>query len=102
MRKLLYLTVAIIALGLIFVSCFSVVPPAEQGVVGDKGNCATIQGGTILDVNGNVITMGYDKWGYNYQSHIFNGLYWNYSRPIIPWTKETLVEAGKSTTWLVM
>lgn len=27
---------------------------------------------------------GFDKWGYNYQAHIFNGLYWNYSRPEPP------------------
>lgn len=27
---------------------------------------------------------GYDVWGYNYQANVFNGLYWNYSRPDPP------------------
>jgi len=65
-------------------------------------SCATIQDGTILDVKGNPITIGYDQWGYHYQSHMFNGFYWNYSRPDVLWTYESLIAAGKSTTWLVM
>ena len=64
--------------------------------------CATIKDGTIVDTAGNPINSGFDKWGYNYQAHMFNGLYWNYSRPEIPWTKETLIDAGMSTTILVM
>lgn len=48
--------------------------------------CNKIQSGTITDSNGNTITTGYDKWGYNYQAHIFNGLYDNYSRPTTPAT----------------
>ncbi|MCX5822956.1 MAG: hypothetical protein NTY86_05470 [Deltaproteobacteria bacterium] len=43
--------------------------------------CAKIQSGSITDVNGNPITVGYDKYGYNYQAHIFNGLSENFSRP---------------------
>jgi hypothetical protein len=43
--------------------------------------CVKIQSGTLTDVKGNPITIGYDKYGYNYQAHIFNGLYENYSRP---------------------
>ncbi len=85
MRKLLYLTVAIVALGLIIAGCFSVVPPAEQGVVGDKApkeKCATIQDGTIKASTGEIITMGYDEFGYNYQSRIFNGRYCDYDRVI--------------------
>jgi len=108
MKKLIYLIIVMVVLGLIVAGCTnSVVPPAEQNVLDDKGGggkpkCATIQDGTIFDTKGNAITMGYDKWGYNYQAHIFNGWYWNYSRPDVPWTKETLEEAGKSNTWLVM
>src|SRR5680860_1678202 len=41
----------------------------------------TIQSGTLVDSSGNTITTGYDDWGYNYQAHVFNGLYENYSRP---------------------
>jgi hypothetical protein len=43
--------------------------------------CTKIQSGALTDVKGNVISVGYDKYGYNYQAHSFNGLYANYSRP---------------------
>jgi len=46
--------------------------------------CAKIQSGTITAANGIPVTLGYDPWGYNYQAHIFNGLYDNYSRPAVP------------------
>ena len=75
---------------------------AVTPVVAAKDKCATIQDGTIVDVKNNPITLGYDKWGYNYQAHMFNGWYWNYSRPDEPWTYESLTAAGKSTTWLIM
>ena len=64
--------------------------------------CATIQGGTIVDPEGNPITLGSDQWGYNYAARIFSGLYLNYSRPEPPWTKETLEAANESTTSLTM
>ena len=37
--------------------------------------CTTIQDGTLLTSDGEVITPGYDEWGYNYQAHLFNGGY---------------------------
>jgi hypothetical protein len=50
--------------------------------------CTKIQSGSLTDVKSNVITVGYDKYGYNYQAHIFNGLYQNFSRP------DTVVTVG--------
>ncbi|HML98005.1 MAG TPA: hypothetical protein PKD75_05950 [Tepidiformaceae bacterium] len=44
--------------------------------------CATIADGTITDSAGNVITSGFDEFGYNYQAHIFNGTYDSYDRVI--------------------
>ncbi len=44
--------------------------------------CATIQGGTIVDVMGNPITIGSDEFGYNYQSHMFSGRYCDSDRVI--------------------
>lgn len=73
---------------------------ANLGSVAD--NCFTIKDGVIKDTKGALLNTGFDQWGYNYQSHMFNGLYWNYSRPDPPWTEETLIAAGMSTTWLVM
>jgi hypothetical protein len=49
--------------------------------------CVQIKSGLITDANGTVITPGYDKYGYNYQAHMFNGLYENYSRPATPFTE---------------
>jgi len=46
--------------------------------------CTTIKGGTILDTAKGLISLGYDKWGYNYQANMFNGWYGNYSRPSTP------------------
>lgn len=40
-----------------------------------SGGCATIKDGTITDSAGNPITTGYDQFGYDYQSHMFNGTY---------------------------
>ena len=70
--------------------------------------CATIQDGTIKygKVGGpdtEVIPLGYDRWGYNYQAHMFNGWYHNSPRPNPAYTDEqSLIDAGKSTTWLMM
>lgn len=44
-------------------------------VEGKKNACTTIQDGTLLTSAGDVITTGYDQWGYNYQAHMFNGTY---------------------------
>jgi hypothetical protein len=37
--------------------------------------CARIQDGTLLRSDGEPIVLGYDEWGYNYQAHMFNGMY---------------------------
>ncbi len=62
--------------------------------------CATISDGTITDSAGNVITAGYDKWGYNYQAHMFNGYYDNFSRPAIPVTSGDKLIMKWSDSWL--
>lgn len=40
----------------------------------------------------------FDKWGYNYQAHLFSGLYWNNSRPEPPCELGTCA----SDTYLIM
>ncbi|MGE5393027.1 MAG: hypothetical protein ACM3NH_04770 [Candidatus Saccharibacteria bacterium] len=47
-----------------------------------------IQTGTVMSSVGPIAT-GFDKWGYNYQAHMFNGLSSNYSRPEVPDTDGT-------------
>jgi hypothetical protein len=46
----------------------------SMSLAGNDG-CATIQDGTITDTIGNVLSTGYDQYGYNYQAHMFNGTY---------------------------
>lgn len=48
---------------------------AGKGGKSGKNDCATIQDGVLLTSDGEVIETGFDKWGYNYQAHIFNGGY---------------------------
>ena len=47
----------------------------EVGWEKTKAGCSTIQDGTLLNSAGDVITTGFDQWGYNYQAHMFNGGY---------------------------
>ena len=54
----------------------------SDGGGGDGPACTTIQEGTLLDAKGNPIMIGNDKYGYNYQAHLFNGLVENNSRPV--------------------
>lgn len=35
----------------------------------------TIQSGQLTDSEGNILTVGFDTWGYNYQAHMFSGGY---------------------------
>lgn len=37
--------------------------------------CTKIQSGLLLSSNGDVLETGFDKYGYNYQAHEFNGTY---------------------------
>jgi len=38
-------------------------------------DCTTIQDGTLRTSDGAPIVLGFDEWGYNYQAHLFNGMY---------------------------
>ena len=52
----------------------------SASTVGAGDDCATIKDGTIVASNGDVLTVGYDEFGYNYQAHMFNGRYCDYDR----------------------
>jgi hypothetical protein len=71
-----------------------------SGVSAGPNGCATIQSGTLTDLLGNPLTVGYDKWGYNYQAHMFNGFYDNYTRPTIPVTEGDNLEMKWNDAWL--
>jgi hypothetical protein len=56
--------------------------------------CTTIPDGTLLTSTGDVIELGYDEWGYNYQAHMFNGWYCDAYRDASwcqPWKDDRLM-----------
>lgn len=53
---------------------FAVLASSAQAADGENGDCTTIQEGT-LTLDGEVITVKKDVWGYNYQARLFDGLY---------------------------
>ena len=81
MRRSLYFLLSLIIVALIYAGCGkpdnTVSEPDNQlNTLSKKVNgCATIKSGTIIASDGSVVTTGYDKWGYNYQAHMFNGTY---------------------------
>lgn len=91
-------TTATLLIAIFMISAMVLVVPA----LAKKGG-TTIQDGTLVDTWGNPLVLGFDEYGYNYQAHMFNGWYWNNQRPLVPFTDEqSLMDAGKSTTWLIM
>lgn len=102
-------TLRILALAALLVVVLAVPALADKPVsVDGAGNetawnstgCATIQSGTITDAVGNSLEVGYDKYGYNYQAHLFNGFYGNYSRPAVPVTSGDRLVMKWSDEWL--
>jgi len=83
-----------VSVGFVFAAKPTKVDSQGNEVSWAHNNCTKIQDGTIVDVNNNIISVGYDAWGYNYQAHMFNGLYDNYARPDEPLTE--------GNTWLMM
>jgi len=85
-----------ILLGIVAVTLLATV----GSVMAAKTSCATIQSGTITDVNGNTISLGYDQWGYNYQAHMFNGFLGNAGRPTPPVTTGDRLMMTWNDAWL--
>jgi hypothetical protein len=67
-----------ISLMLVLVAALIAAPIMAKG-----GNtCTTIKEGTLLASTGELLVLGYDEFGYNYQAHMFNGRYCDYDRVI--------------------
>ena len=49
---------------------------------GGKKDCTKIQDGIILNSSDEVMTVGFDSWGYNYQGRVFNGFFCDYLREV--------------------
>ncbi|MCX6175273.1 MAG: hypothetical protein NTZ27_11025 [Ignavibacteriales bacterium] len=84
MKRISFLLFPLLLLSFFVFSCDTaptnvnqdVTQPVNQKIsLAKKGDCTTIQSGTLLASDGSVIKTGYDKWGYNYQAMMFNGKY---------------------------
>ena len=62
---------------LILVFGFSAQVMAKDGKAKGKAKqqCESIQDGNIMNTLGDPVYTGFDQWGYNYQAHMFNGMY---------------------------
>ena len=69
---------AMISLMLVLVAALIATP-----IIAKVGTtCTTIKDGTLVASNGDLLVLGYDEFGYNYQAHMFNGRYCDYDRVI--------------------
>lgn len=89
MKNFKYLSACIVFISLLVISCDNsegidtdMALETEASLKSGKSalknaneDCATIQDGTILDADGNVITTGFNADGYNYQARIFRGTF---------------------------
>jgi hypothetical protein len=80
MKRNVYPVLAV-TLAMLALSCENepVSPPDDIDALVAQGGkfagCTTIPSGELVTSAGDVITPGYDQWGYNYQAYIFNGGY---------------------------
>ena len=63
--------IAVLVIIVLTTSGFAKAPACVKG----KGECTTIQDGTLYRSDSVLIEPGFDEWGYNYQAHLFNGTY---------------------------
>jgi len=92
MRKITALAISLAFL-LIFAGGFALAGPKWA-------SCTSIKEG-LYSSTGELLELGYDKYGYNYQAHIFNGLYENFSRPDPPVEEsDTKLQMKWNDAWL--
>ena len=53
---------------LVLLSCLALVLTFSTQVIAGKDGCTRIQDGDIYTPDGELIVLGYDEWGYNYQA----------------------------------
>lgn len=87
MKILSYLTVLVAVLGLMVLGCGAPTNPMGASLSEQSGSnglvkaskpttgCTAIQDGVLKDSAGNLLVLGFDQFGYNYQAHEFNGTY---------------------------
>ncbi len=64
-------------------------------------DCIKIKDDVLVDSNGELLVLGFDKYGYNYQAHIYYGFYNNYLRPVPPNTDDdTMLMMKWNEAWM--
>ena len=77
----------------------------EKGWEESSSVCTTIQDGTLTTSDGEFLTTGFSEWGYNYQGHLFNGMYCNYhpiyrpDGPYYDWCLENYGDVKLNMKW---
>ncbi|MCD4680542.1 MAG: hypothetical protein K8S00_09160 [Bacteroidales bacterium] len=89
MKKLFYLFGVVMILSIAIISCEKQqttidTQQSELSLKKGNNNCATIPGGTIYTSGGVLITPGFMANGYNYQAHLFNGV-WGGDNLVMKW-----------------
>lgn len=72
--------ISLMIIGIISIFFLVVIPALKSK------ECVSIKSNLLADHDGNILVMGNDKWGYNYQAHSFNGFLDNTAKPVIPVT----------------
>lgn len=83
MKKISFFFLPLLIVSILNISCETsqtdLTQPVNHQNTLSKSNmddgCVTIQSGTLYTSDGFLLKPGYDKWGYNYQAHMFNGTY---------------------------
>ncbi len=74
-------------------------------VMAKKDKCTTIQDGTLYGSDGDLLVLGYNQWGYNYQAHMFNGMWCDYHPVYRPgganhgWCVENMADVELMMKW---
>jgi hypothetical protein len=84
-----------------------VISAAAVGTVmaAKKVKCTTIQDGTLYGSDGYLLVLGYNQWGYNYQAHMFNGMWCDYHPVYRPggaqhdWCVENMADVELMMKW---
>jgi hypothetical protein len=101
MKKMKTKTIAFLVIAAVVVSA------AAMGAVmaAKKDTCTTIQDGTLSGSDGELLVLGYNQWGYNYQAHMFNGMWCDYHPYYRPggagheWCVENMADVELMMKW---
>ena len=84
-----------------------VISAAAVGTVmaAKKVKCTTIQDGALYGSDGELLVLGYNQWGYNYQAHMFNGKWCDHNPVYRPggakhdWCVENMADVELMMKW---